>query len=316
MDEQTKEIMDFLEQNYIPLEAIYLNEEKKIFLGSKENRVCRFCGKSAPDVTFKKIAHAIPEFTGNKRLFSYYECDDCNGKVSSLMESHMANYMNIWHTFSQVRGKRGVPSFKTSAKKSRVDLLDSGLNIQDHEGDEIIELDEEKKQIKITATRATYTPIAIYKCLTKIALTVMPENELGKFKNAMAWLFEEKHDESKYNLNALILLFSFAPGIHPFDFQTCMLFKRKDNHKDNVPYMLFLLTYSNFAFQIYLPLCSEDKKFFGKQFTIKFIPTPIDLKEGIHTMVRRQINLSSTEAVKGEKESVTMGFGSLKEMEP
>ncbi len=315
MDEQTKEILNFLEQNYTPLTTLHLNEDKKTFLGSKDNQTCRFCGKSEPDVTFRKIAHAIPEFTGNKRLFSHYECDSCNEKVSSLMESHMANYMNIWHTFSQVRGKRGVPSFKTNAKKSRVDLLETGLNIQYHEGDEIIEIDKENKQIKITATRATYTPIAIYKCLTKIALTIMPENELDNFKNTLAWLFEEKHDESKYHLKALFLLFSFAPGIHPFDFQSCLLLKRKDNHKDNVPYMLFLLTYSNYAFQIYLPLCEMDKKLFGKEMTIKFIPTPIDLHDGINKIIRRKIDLSSTEPIKGEKESVTMEFGNMEEQE-
>jgi hypothetical protein len=51
----------------------------------------------------------------------------------------------------------------------------------------------------------------------------------------------------------------------------------------------------------------------GQDITMKYIPTPIDINDGIHKMIRRKINLSSTEPIKGEKESVTMGFGSIQE---
>jgi len=304
MNEQIKETMTFLSQNYTPLIEIHLKENKKIYLGNKGKRKCRFCGKEKPEVTFRKRAHAIPEFTGNNKLFSYYECDTCNERISSLMESHMANYMNIWHTFSKVSGKRGVPSFKTNAKKSRVDLLNGHLHIEDDEEDKITEVDEENKQIKITASMATYILIAVYKCLTKMAITIMPEKELDKFKDTLDWLKEDNHNKSKYKLKDLYLLFSFAEGIKPFAFQSCFLYKRKEKHKDNVPYMLFLMAYHNFVFQIYLPLCSEDKKLFGQKVTTKFIPTPIDLKDG--KIERWKIDLSSTENVKGEKATITM----------
>jgi hypothetical protein len=315
MNELTKEIMIFIEQNYTPLIHYHLIDGEKIYLGNKENRKCRFCGESKPVVKFKKTAHAIPEFTGNKRLFSYYECDTCNGKVSSLMESHMANYMNIWHTFSQVRGKNGVPSFKTNAKKSRVDISDEQMNIENHNGDNIIEFDKPNKQMKVTAKRASYIPIAVYKCLTKMALSIIPESELGNFRTTFKWLQEEKHNESEYNLNNLPLLFSFVPGIHPFNFHTCYLFKRKENHIANVPYLMFLLAYSNYSLQIYIPLCSEDKKLIGKQMTMRFIPTPFDLDERIDGkgIVRQHIDLSSKEPIKGEKASITIGYNNLEE---
>jgi hypothetical protein len=45
---------------------------------NKSERKCRFCGKSNPEVSFKKKAHLIPEFLGNKMLLSDFECDSCN----------------------------------------------------------------------------------------------------------------------------------------------------------------------------------------------------------------------------------------------
>lgn len=308
MNTETDKLIQLLDENYTSLITIHLNENKFIYLGDKNNRICRFCGKQHPDVTFNNEAHAIPEFIGNKRLITYYECDTCNSKFSKLLENHMANYMNLHHTLSQVRGKNGVPSFKSNLKKSRIDLTSSNIKMESHEGDDIFELDESTKILKITGTRATYIPIAIYKCLTKMALTIMPQNELDNFKNTLNWINEEDHSVSQYNLKSLYALFAFVPGPKPFEFITCALLKRKPDHKKVVPYMLFLLTYGNFIFQIYLPLCKDDFKFSGGKFEIIFIPTPIDMILGKKAIHRRQIDFNSKEKVKGEKVTISMHY--------
>jgi hypothetical protein len=308
MNTITEKLMQLLGENYLPSNVIHLNEDKFIYLGDKDNRKCRFCGKQKPEVTFNNVAHAIPEFVNNKRLIAYYECDDCNSKFSKLLESHMANYMNLYHTLSQVRGKNGVPSFKSNKKKSRIDITTSNIQMESHEDDDIFEIDEKNNTIKITGTRATYIPIAIYKCLTKMALTIMPENELNNFKHTLDWINEEDHSVSKYNLKSLIALFSFAPGPKPFDFVTCELFKRRPDHKKTVPYMLFLLAYGNYTFQIYLPLCKEDLKFVGGNFEMIYIPTPIDMGLDNKIIPRQKIDLNSKDKVKGEKASISMHY--------
>lgn len=310
MNEQTKHMMDFLEANYDELVTYHLNEEEKIFLGDKDNRVCRFCKKDSNQTTFITVAHAIPEFIGNKKLIAHYECDECNAKFSRLLESHMGNYMNLWHTFSQVKGKKKVPSFKTVSEKSRVDIKEN-VEIQEFEDDSIVNIDEENKSISITAKRRSYVPIAIYKTLTKMALTIMPENELDKFKTTLAWINEENHEESPHDLKALKVLFSLAPGIKPFPFVSCMLFKRKQNHRDSVPYMQFLLAYSNFTFQIYLPLCTEDVKLQGGNITMTYVPTPLDFK-GLR-LTRKQLDMNGKEKVKNEEETVKLGFEEMNE---
>jgi hypothetical protein len=189
LDAATQMRLRFLDENYISIDTYHLNEEGKIFLGDRSDRRCRFCHRKEPEATFKSVAHAIPEFTGNKKLIAIYECDDCNSKFSKLLESHMANYMNLWHTFSQVKGKRAVPSFKTiHEKKSRVDIGDANVEIKEHEGDTILAIDEGKKTITFTAKRASYIPIAIYKCLVKMVLTILPESELVNFKTTLNWI--------------------------------------------------------------------------------------------------------------------------------
>ena len=116
------QMMNSLSENYSPLICYHLNNDNKIHLGEKKDNTCRFCGKKHPEVTFKMITHAIPEFIGNKTLISEYECDVCNS-LFSQMETQMSNYMNLYHTAAQVSGKRGVPSYKpNSQQKSRIDL--------------------------------------------------------------------------------------------------------------------------------------------------------------------------------------------------
>jgi len=307
----TQKRLKFLEENYVPLVTYHLNEEGKIYLGKKDNKKCRFCGRTEAETTFSNVAHAIPEFTGNKKLISYYECDECNGNFSRLLESHMANYMNLWHTFSQVKGKKGIPSFKTiHEKKSRVDIGETNVNVEEHEGDSIATIDDVKKTITFKAKRASYVPIAIYKCLVKMALTIIPETELDHFNTTLNWINEANHSTSAFDLKALFALMSIAPGAKPYPFTSCILFKRKDNPTENVPYMLFLLAYGNFSFQIYLPMCSEDKKYQGSTFEMVYIPTPIDMLQGTSILMRKKLDLNGKLSVKEEEETVVMQYES------
>ena len=68
----------FYDRHYDIIGNWFLIPGQKIMLGDTQNRVCRFCGKRSPEVTFESEAHAIPEALGNKSIFSAYECDVCN----------------------------------------------------------------------------------------------------------------------------------------------------------------------------------------------------------------------------------------------
>lgn len=299
-----------IDKNYTHYKIFHLNTTEKIYLGSKENKKCRFCEKSVPEVSFKMIAHAIPEFVNNHKLISYYECDSCNSKFSRTIETHMGDYMNVYHSLSQVKGKKGVPSFRRANERSRIDHSPTALKIDSYEDDsENFIIDEVNKTITFKSIRATYVPIAIYKCLTKMALTIMDEEELIHFENALKWINEETHDESEFKISNLRCVFSITPGPLPHDFTTCILLKRKDNHVDNVPYMQFLLAYGNFTFQIFLIMSSKDQN--KTIFSITPYPTPYDFKNIHGSPEYKVLDFSSTKPCKNDEVNLTLSYDKM-----
>ena len=97
------------------------------------DRRCRFCGRGIPDVTFRRDAHAVPEFLGNKSLFSMNECDDCNAILASGYEDHLAKWTHFFRAMMRVsrKGKAGGPTYKAvaSGDVARVESEDGGVNI-------------------------------------------------------------------------------------------------------------------------------------------------------------------------------------------
>lgn len=86
------EAIAFYEAHYDLIGSWLVQPGEKITLGDKSKRACRFCGKQAPEVTFKKVAHAIPELFGNKSLDSSYECDKCNDFFGSTIENDLGKW--------------------------------------------------------------------------------------------------------------------------------------------------------------------------------------------------------------------------------
>jgi hypothetical protein len=85
-------------------------------------RICRFCGKRDDEVTFKSVAHAIPEFIGNRCMISMNECDECNQFFANNAEDHLSKASAPMRTMSQVRGKKGIPTHKAKGDVLRVEV--------------------------------------------------------------------------------------------------------------------------------------------------------------------------------------------------
>jgi hypothetical protein len=101
------EKMQFYMENYDILFTRHLGPSSpKQTLGTE--KLCRFCGRRSPAATFRKLAHAVPELAGNKRLFARYECDGCNSDFSTF-EAELAKSAAIFLFSAQVKGKTGVP---------------------------------------------------------------------------------------------------------------------------------------------------------------------------------------------------------------
>lgn len=144
-----------------------------------------------------------------------------------------------------------------------------------------------------------------------MALTIMPEDEMDKFKSTLKWINEENHEDNSVDLKSLFALMSIAPGPKPYAFTSCMLFKRKETPKDKVPYMLFTLTYGNFAFQIYLPLSVEDEIHNGSDIKMDYLPTSMDMMIGTNSLARKKLDFNSKLLVKNEEVTVVMQYETM-----
>lgn len=292
--EQFAENCNRFNDSYESIAIFHLETGKTITLGEGKEKRCRFCGKAEPEVAFETITHAVPEFTGNKSLISDYECDTCNKHFSKL-ETQMSRYMHLFHTMAQVKGKKGVPKYKINFGKSIIELGDQSLKVDHHEGDkELFEIKPDKNIMTMKGERS-YVPQMVYKCLVKMALTIMPEEELQHFSKTLEWLMEDPKAKSKFHIGGLVAFMNTYPGPRPFDEVSCLLYRRRDNAPEKVPYCIFFIAYSNFTFQIYVPMCDKDAKYMKQDITLLGALNPLDYYGIVPT--RENLDLSSSEKV-------------------
>jgi len=143
----TMKSLNFYESHYdLAAKVVLLPDEKK-FIGNRYKRRCRYCSRAAPAASFRMVAHAFPHFIGNRTLFGYDECDDCNRGFSRYAEHHFARYLGLERATSKIRGKRGVPTYKDVGRRSEVrfDGSTKGLRAEAHISGEFIFLDTDRK---------------------------------------------------------------------------------------------------------------------------------------------------------------------------
>lgn len=104
-DQLDKQALIFYTLNYDLITFLPIVFNDMAYLGDSEQKTCRFCGKSEPEVSFKNAAHIIPECTGNHFLASNYECDACNKFFGRYLESEYSNYFLFYHNASGISGK-------------------------------------------------------------------------------------------------------------------------------------------------------------------------------------------------------------------
>lgn len=209
---------------------------ERVYLGDKAKQVCRYCGRAAPEVKFKKLAHAIPDQVGNDWLFDYEECDTCNGDFAKRIEDDFGKWTLPWRSLGRIKGKEGVPSIKSNDKKFRIDAtvastpaetgsgaVRHGLKILMGANDVRHELDEATKTVKLTLDRPAYVPMGVFKCLVKMAIAVMPPDVEHRCAHLKKWILLPTHTFESYPYRPLRILYQFAPGPLPNDRVACWL---------------------------------------------------------------------------------------------
>lgn len=239
-------------------QMLLFHDSKERVLKPKKDRVCRFCGKSFPDVTFKNKAHLIPQLLGNKKLLSDFECDICNKKFGCF-ENELANYIGITRTITGLTGKEGVPKFKSPDTQFSTWLDENKhLTFSENIRGKNVSIDDENKTITFKADIHPFNALMLYKCFVKIALSIIKDKDIQDFTKSIDFL--KTNDIEQFD-NSLAAIHEYAiPG--PF-FNYAMFFSciKNESVNDNlIPTRTFVLYFRNYMIQYFIPFDRNDKE--------------------------------------------------------
>lgn len=223
--------------------AFDANRKNNIKIGEsdKSKRVCRYCNKKSPEVSFKKVAHSISEALGNKKIITNDECDACNEKFGEGIENDLILYLNLYRVFFRIRGKNGISKLKgknfeiKNEETIKIDILSD---------EEIAVSDCNDFQVRLKTTEKITTQ-NIYKTLSKYALGVIDRTQIVNFKDTIEWINGKRNIDNlpKVAILSSYDLFSTHPKLSVY------LRKSEDN---KLPYAVaeFRFTYLTFVYII------------------------------------------------------------------
>ena len=183
-------IHELYSENYF----IWLNDNRKK-LKPKNERTCRFCGKSYPEAKFSKKAHLFPESLGNKVHFSDFECEICNYKFG-LYENDFSNFIGPYRTISEIPTKGGNPKFKSRKKEMKIELVQDNIidiNISAPNSNNNFSYSRDGEILKIQSEGNPYKPINVFKCLLKTAVSMANHDDLVDLSETIKFLMDDSY---------------------------------------------------------------------------------------------------------------------------
>lgn len=243
----------FYIDNYSEI-VIRQREDSRMQKRSKLVAKCRFCHDTAPVGTFKNIAHAFPEATGNKTIICESECDQCNQHFGNTIEGDFGTWLLPLRLVSQLSGKVGLPAFEIEGLN--VEVTGTGLIVKVVEGTDFVRIDPENSQSTLRIPTKGYVPISVFKTFVKMALSIIPIEKLEYFGKAISWILDGTH---KQPIDALCtkVISTFFSEIPDYKAITAILCLRKSDDK-SLPYASFAIKFGNAGFQICLPGVSQE----------------------------------------------------------
>ena len=225
-------------------------EGEKVYIGErdKEKRVCRFCGKKIPEVSFSgSKSHAISEFLGNKSLICLEECNTCNSEFGKTIEPEFSRMLSPMLSMFNIKGKKGYRKTRGKnfviehRKPSDEKLFCLKFEYQGEVIDGVRYFD---------ATSIKYVPQDVYKCLCKYVISLIDSKYLPYFQETINWI----KSPTRYCKLPKIAISSY--GIYPVPcMKVCI---RMDNNYD-VPYCIAVLSTCNEEYAFIVPFCNKDK---------------------------------------------------------
>jgi hypothetical protein len=160
----------------------------------------------------------------------------------------------------------------------------------------------ENKNLSAALETQPYTPIFVYKCLVKMALAIMPVDQLPNFTQTLKWLLErDPYRSVNRTPSAACYFYDF---LTPLPSKAVLLRRRTSDTP--LPYMLFILILGRVAFQIHLPLTPMDNSFVGMRVRLPRIGAVVVPGKGESHF--GALHLASSEVVKHNVVDVVISY--------
>lgn len=220
-----------------------------------EKGFCRYCGTD--DLTkFRNVAHTFPESLGNKWVHSLDECDTCNERFS-VYDDALANSLSPFLTLGGVKGKKSkIRQTGRSAGDSVINKTAStgpsqiSIRVRGANPSEYFDIDPITKIVAIESPIAPvrFRPRYAYKSLVKMAIAIMPPEELQNFQKLRAWLndVDDQIDFPHLEVGMSFTSIGNAPAL------AVGVLLRRARAKDVLPFMIFVFSAGSVCLQIYL----------------------------------------------------------------
>ena len=244
--------------------AKYMIECNTSYIGEniKEKRICRFCGRSMPEITFKKKAHAIPKGLGNKTVFDNEECDSCNMRFGSDLDNELIDYFAFFRGIFGIEGKRGIFGIegkkgvvKNKFKNGYITKSENGIviasqnvEISKNEKPESVDFTSEKKLISQN----------IYKALARISLGTLKNFSKEIYEETVKWI----NDKNFYYTCLPKVAFMYSPDMYT-ERPDIINYILKTN--EDLPFMISELHLKFLVFVYIVPVKKNDFSFINPE---------------------------------------------------
>jgi hypothetical protein len=217
MSEDTSKATSFYTDNYEVIAEHPLRQRQKIFIRDHEtdaDRTCRFCGRSAPEAKFGRDtqAHAVPEFLGNRCLYSLNECESCNSKLSTGYEDHLSKATIVMRSVARITGKKGTPTYKSDDGSWEIRSTEKGLEIYLNDISLKPELESAKAPFDFPlpgpSSSQPFIPLRAAMTLIKAACSVCPHEHLDQLRPAIKCL----NGEITFTTSRFPVFYTLTPG--------------------------------------------------------------------------------------------------------
>lgn len=241
-DNGDRKYFENLLNNYNIMEP---NTAGRKIIGDRVNKICRFCGRGKPEVTFRKKAHVISSGFGNKNLIHTEECDSCN-EAFGRIEQDFLNYLAPYRVYFGNKNKENTVVKIKNKNNEIMENINGDMLLKIHSN----HLNSDEGKLLSDVELHFDNPISlqnIYRILCKFAICVVDKNLIKSMKGLIDWV------NGNYDFIKLpkIAVLNNYPNIveHP----RITVYVRKTDNK-NLPEMVGEFKYAYLIFAYIMPV--------------------------------------------------------------